>query len=37
MKPSLADEQIISMIKEQEADEKTTDVCRRNGISQGTF
>ncbi|SMY10424.1 Transposase [Flavimaricola marinus] len=25
------------MIKEQEAGEKTADVCRRYGISQGTF
>ncbi|MBB5723678.1 putative transposase [Loktanella ponticola] len=25
------------MIKEQEAGEKTADVCRRHGISQGTF
>ena len=37
MKPRFTDEQIIQMIKEQEAGEKTADVCRRYGISQGTF
>ena len=37
MKPRFTDEQIIAMIKEQEAGEKTADVCRRHGISQGTF
>jgi putative transposase len=37
MKPRFTDEQIIQMIKEQEAGEKTTDVCRRYGISQDTF
>ena len=37
MKPRFTDEQIIRMIKEQEAGEKTADVCRRYGISQGTF
>ena len=37
MKPRFTDEQIIQMIKEQEAGERTTDVCRRYGISQGTF
>ena len=37
MKPRFTDEQIILMIKEQEASEKTVDVCRRYGISQGTF
>ena len=37
MKPSFTDEQIIQMIKEQEAGERTADVCRRYGISQGTF
>jgi putative transposase len=37
MKPRFSDEQIIQMIKEQEAGEKTADVCRRYGISQGTF
>lgn len=37
MKPRFTDEQIIQMIKEQEAGERTADVCRRYGISQGTF
>ncbi len=37
MKPRFTDEQIIQMIKEQEAVERTADVCRRYGISQGTF
>ena len=37
MKTRFTDEQIIQMIKEQEAGEKTADVCRRYGISQGTF
>ncbi len=32
-----SDEQIISMLKEQEAGERTADVCRRHGISQATF
>lgn len=31
------DEQIIAMIKEQEAGEKTADVCRRHGISPASF
>ena len=37
MKKRFTDERIIQMIKEQEAGEKTADVCRRHGISQGTF
>lgn len=37
MKARFTDEQIISMIKEQEAGEKTADVCRRHGISSATF
>jgi len=37
MKARFTDEQIIQMIKEQEAGERTADVCRRHGISQGTF
>jgi len=37
MKKRFSDEQIIQMIKEQEAGEKTADLCRRYGISQGTF
>ena len=37
MKKRFTDEQIIQMIKEQEAGEKTSDVCRRHEISQDTF
>ena len=37
MKKRFTDEQIIQMPKEQEAGEKTADLCRRYGISQGTF
>ena len=37
MNARFTDEQIIQMIKEQEAGERTADVCRRYGISQGTF
>lgn len=37
MKIRFTDEQIIEMFKEQEADERTADVCRRYGISQCTF
>jgi len=37
MKKRFTDEQIITMLKEQEAGEKTADLCRRYGISQGTF
>jgi len=37
MKPRFSDEQIIQIIKEQEAGERTADVCRRHGISAGTF
>ncbi len=29
--------QIIGMIKEQEAGMPTADVCRKHGLSQGTF
>ena len=29
--------QIIGMIKEQEACMPTADVCRKHGLSQGTF
>ena len=31
------DEQIIGMLKEQEAGAKTADVCRKHGISPATF
>jgi putative transposase len=37
MKARFTDEQIITMIKEQEAGEKTADLCRRHGISSATF
>ena len=31
------EEQIVGILREQEAGEKTTDVCRRHGISSATF
>ena len=31
------EEQIISMLKEQEAGMRTADVCRKHGISEATF
>lgn len=31
------EEQIIGMLKEQEAGAKTADVCRKNGVSEATF
>lgn len=31
------EEQIIGILHEQEAGQKTADVCRRHGISEGTF
>jgi len=31
------DEQIIAIVKEQEAGLKTVDVCRKHGISDATF
>ncbi len=31
------EEQIIGMLKEQEAGAKTADVCRKHGISEATF
>ena len=37
MKKRFTDEQVISILKEQEAGERTADVCRRHGISQATF
>ncbi len=36
-KSRFSEEQIIRIIKEQEAGERTADVCRRHGISEGTF
>ena len=32
-----SDEQIIAIVKEQEAGAKTADVCRTHGISDATF
>ncbi len=32
-----SDEQIIAIVKEQEAGTKTADVCRKHGISDATF
>lgn len=37
MKRRLTDQQIIGMIREQEAGLKTSEVCRRYGISDATF
>ena len=34
---SFTEEQIIGILKEQEAGERTADVCRRHGISEATF
>lgn len=31
------EEQIIGILREQEAGQKTADVCRRHGIREGTF
>ncbi len=31
------EEQIISILREQESGQKTADVCRRHGISEATF
>ena len=31
------EEQIVGILREQEAGEKTADVCRRHGVSSSTF
>ena len=36
-KSRFTEAQIIGMIKEQEAGMPTTEVCRKHGLSQGTF
>jgi len=37
MKKRFTEEQIIQILKEQEAGERTADVCRRYGVNQPTF
>jgi len=37
MKKRFSEEQIIRVLKEAEAGAKTGDLCRRHGISEGTF
>lgn len=32
-----SEEQIVGILREQEAGEKTADVCRRHGVSSATF
>ena len=32
-----SEEQIIGILREQEAGSNTADVCRKHGISEGTF
>ncbi len=36
-KSRFSEEQIIAILKEQEAGARTADVCRRHGISDATF
>lgn len=36
-KSRFTEEQIIGILREQEAGQKTADVCRRHGISEATF
>ena len=37
MKKRFTEEQIIQVLKEAEAGAKTSDLCRRHGISEATF
>lgn len=37
MKKRFTEEQIIAVLKEQEASGKTADLCRRHGVSPATF
>ena len=37
MKKRFSEEQIIRVLKEAEVGAKTGDLCRRHGISEGTF
>jgi len=37
MKKRFSEEQIIQVLQEQESGHPTAEVCRRHGISQGTF
>ena len=37
MKKRFTEEQIIQILKEQEAGERTADVCRRHGVSRPMF
>lgn len=37
MKKRFSEEQIIKVLKEQESGQSTAEVCRRHGISPGTF
>ncbi len=36
-KSRFSEEQIIGILREQEAGHKTADICRRHGISEATF
>jgi putative transposase len=36
-KSRFSEEQIVAILKEQEAGVKTADVCRRHGVSSATF
>lgn len=36
-KSRFSEEQIIGILREQEAGQKTADICRRHGISEATF